>query len=130
METKILLFLIDFVVSACSYMFIPACLCVLEIKLSEGAIKLIVFINSAVVWLIFKAVQIECGIYSNSMSVFLWSVVSLWLLMIKCSKDSGNVHKQADSKKNSTKTKQSKQKETNNGKCCVMGIALRKRKTI
>lgn len=88
MDFGALLFSIAF--TAFCYLCVPGCFCIMcwayEKKLSIKAIKRIVFINGAVLWLIFTIIRSAQGISGNSMAVILWSSVAYWMLKKICLK--------------------------------------------
>ena len=57
-----------------------------EKKLSLKAIRWIVIVNGAVMWLILQVIAIERGFEGTSAAVFLWSALAQWMLKKKCLK--------------------------------------------
>ena len=90
----LLILLLNIVVTAFSYLFVPVCLWFFEAKMRKQTIKKVVIINGAVIWLIIKAIQLSQGIESNTMAVFLWSSIAYWLLSKKCLADSNDHFRQ------------------------------------
>lgn len=81
-------FVVNVAITAFCYLCVPLCLCLYcwgyEKKLSLKAIKRIVYINFAVIWLIFRVIAIEQGIEGSGAAGILWSVLAQWLLKKKC----------------------------------------------
>lgn len=88
MDLSALLFSIAF--TAFCYLCVPGCVCIMcfafDKKLSMKAIKRIVFINGAVLFLIFIIIREAQGVTENSTAVILWSSVAYWTLKKICLK--------------------------------------------
>lgn len=81
---ELILFLLGLCITAQSYLLVPTILCICKKKLTLKQIRKIIFINGAIVWLIFTIIQINEGIEGTSSAVFLWSTVGYFLLKKKC----------------------------------------------
>ena len=76
-------------VTVFAYLLVPAILILSRKKYEAKILKRISIINCAVVWLLFRVIQIELGNETSSgAAVFLWGAVGYWLLKKYCLKES------------------------------------------
>lgn len=78
---------INIILTAGAYLCVPVIIGFTGKKRTAKQIKRIIFINGAIVWLIFAFIRAENNIQGSGASVFLWSAVAHWILKANCLKE-------------------------------------------
>jgi len=80
--------IVNVLITIFAYLLIPMVIILLGKKYDEKRLKKINTINSVVVWLIFRIIEIVLsGTMTSGAAVFLWGPVGYWILKKRCLKE-------------------------------------------